>query len=153
MNWGEFPEGTEPEPLPRKKRVTAWVEVRPEVSIQEFAATLPAPEDTLAVTMPEPAQMSSLTASDKLESLVDLSLDRLREILSWKVPAIPAHKMEFEQVKLQLSAVGQALSAQLKVDDNRLKKQSVDMLPALLTQLREHERAQVTVEATARQVP
>jgi hypothetical protein len=80
-----------------------------------------------------------------------MSLGKLREILSW--PTVnPTCKMEIENTKLQLAAITQTLSAQLRVDDNRLKKQSVDVLPKLLAELREHEKRQVIVDVAARQI-
>jgi hypothetical protein len=110
---------------------------------------LPAPEKTLAASDDLP--LSNLTASDQLGSLVDMSLGKLREILSW--PTVnPTCKMEIENVKLQLAAITQTLGAQLRVDDNRLKKQNVDMLPKLLAELREHEKRQVIVDVAAHQI-
>lgn len=110
---------------------------------------LPSPEKSLAAV--EDTSLSSLNASDQLGSLVDMSLGKLREILSW--PTVnPTCKLEIENVKLQLSAITQTLGAQLRVDDNRLKKQNVDMLPKLLAELREHEKRQVIVDVAAHQI-
>lgn len=108
---------------------------------------LPAPETVISST--DPNHLSNLTASDQLSSLVDLSLERLKEILGWRVMR-PETKLEVEQLKIQLSAISQTLGAQLKVDDNRLKKQSVDVLPKLLAELKEQERRQVIVDVSAR---
>jgi len=109
---------------------------------------LPAPEAVMEDTN---VALSDLNASDQLSSLVDMSLGKLREILSW--PTVnPTCKMEIENTKLQLAAITQTLSAQLRVDDNRLKKQSVDVLPKLLAELREHEKRQVIVDVAARQI-
>lgn len=109
---------------------------------------LPAPEKTMAA---DDLPLSNLTASDQLGSLVDMSLGKLREILAW--PTVnPTCKLEIENVKLQLAAITQTLGAQLRVDDNRLKKQNVDMLPKLLAELREHEKRQVIVDVAAHQI-
>lgn len=110
---------------------------------------LPAPETTLAAADEMP--VSRLTASDQLSSLVDMSLEKLREILSW--PTVnPSCKLEVDNAKLQLAAITQTLGAQLRVDDNRLKKQNVDMLPKLLAELREQEKRQVIVDVAAHQL-
>lgn len=109
---------------------------------------LPAPETTLVA---DDTPLSNLAASDQLGSLVDMSLGKLREILSW--PTVnPTCKLEIENTKLQLAAITQTLGAQLRVDDNQLKKKNVDMLPKLLAELREHEKRQVIVDVAAHQI-
>lgn len=114
-----------------------------------ITVALPAPRVAPAASDDMP--LSNLTASDQLSTLVDMSLGKLREILSWPTTN-PSTKLEIENTKLQLAAITQTLGAQLRVDDNRLKKQNVDMLPKLLAELREHEKRQVIVDVAARQV-
>lgn len=157
INLGEFPEEYEEEPAPAPKVRPSLVDMRkarrretmPPPAVMDLDS-LPDPEVVLpSIMVRAENDVSSLTASDKLETLTDTALKRLKEILQWDIPRGIADKKDIEQVKLQLTAIGQVMTAQLKVDDNRLKKQSADMLPALLRELRDEERKLIVIEQVA----
>lgn len=63
----------------------------------------------------------------ELEDLTGLALSKMREILEaptdWDAP---------KAVQLQLSAAQSVLTAQVRVDEGRLKKRKLDILPKLL---------------------
>lgn len=155
IDLGEFPEEYEEKP-PSKVRASL-VETRKDRRKEATALPLVTPLDDLpdpetvfpTIMVRAENDVSSLTASDKLETLTDTALKRLKEILQWDIPRGIAEKKDIEQVKLQLTAIGQVMTAQLKVDDNRLKKQSADMLPALLRELRDEERKLIVIEQVA----
>lgn len=81
-------------------------------------------------------------AAGQLEELVDLSLERLKEVLS-----PPVDWPNWRSVNQQITTALGVISAQSKVDETRLKRRSVDMLPKLLEVMeREKKKLPVTID-------
>ncbi len=70
---------------------------------------------------------SVLDASAELDELTGIALSKLREILSE-----PTDFDSIRMVNAQLTAVGQILTTQTKVDEGRLRRRKLDTLPKLL---------------------
>lgn len=105
----------------------------------------PPPEPLKAMALPDPGSpipdiVSPLTASDKLERLVDKSLDRLDNILELDMNMYGDPEQQMAVVRAHLSAVEKILNSQIRVDQNRLRKQGSDTLLDVLKELKEQER-------------
>lgn len=80
-----------------------------------------------------PAELEEDRAAE-LEDLTGLALQKMREILQ--------EPTDFDQPKLvqiQLTAASNVLSAQVRVDEGRLKKRKLDILPKLLEAIAKEE--------------
>lgn len=75
--------------------------------------------------LPAAAPVETLDA--ELEDLTGLALKKMREILSE-----PTDFSEPKALNIQLSAAQSVLTAQVRVDEGRLKKRKLDILPKLL---------------------
>ena len=81
-------------------------------------------------------------ASEELESLAPLALGKWREILE--------HPTDFEDLKLvqlQAQTAANVITATLKVDEGRLKRRKLDILPRLLDIISKEERGMVLEHA------
>jgi hypothetical protein len=72
---------------------------------------------------------------DQLNQQVGLAIERLHELL-----AIAPRLLDERQVRLQITAALSILQTQVKVDESRLKRRKLDVLPRLIELVRE-ERA------------
>lgn len=73
-------------------------------------------------------------AANELESLVPLALDKYREVLLQ--PACD----DLDLLKLQVATAANVINATLKVDEGRLKRRKLDILPKLLEIISQEER-------------
>jgi hypothetical protein len=98
-----------------------------------------------------------LDGSSRLDDLVTLSLEKLREILTMPLPKEALTNLEHKDfasalalAKTQLAATERVLATQVRVDETRLKRRQVDVLPRLL-QIIAEEKALIeakTVDAS-----
>jgi hypothetical protein len=72
---------------------------------------------------------------DQLNQLVGMAIERLHELL-----AIAPRLLDERQVRLQITAALSILQTQVKVDESRLKRRKLDVLPRLIELIKE-ERA------------
>ena len=86
-----------------------------------------------------PAESSvPLDRSERLEKLLDLSLDKAEELLE-----LPVDQLDENYTKvasMQKDLVVSIVNAGIKVDENRFKKKTADALSAVLTQIAAAER-------------
>lgn len=83
----------------------------------------------------ELAKESPLDASDELDSLTGLALERARQVLS--------EPIDFENDKFlrtQVSVIQLVLNTQVRVDEGRLKRRKLDALPKLLELIQREEQ-------------
>jgi hypothetical protein len=83
----------------------------------------------------------------RLDDLVTLSLDKLREILTLPLPTEVLTSLEHKDfasalalAKTQLAATERVLATQVRVDETRLKRRQADVLPRLLEIIAEEKR-------------
>lgn len=91
------------------------------------------------VGRPVDETFSPLTASDKLERLVDKSLDRLNDVLDMDPSDYCEEESQLGMVRAHISAAEKILNTQVRVDQNRLRKRQDDTLSDMLQQLRDRE--------------
>lgn len=84
---------------------------------------------------------SMFDGATELEELTPIALHKLREILE--------HPSDFDQVRMvqaQLSAATTVVNLQVKVDEGRLKRRKVDILPKIIEMMASERKL---LEATA----
>lgn len=59
----------------------------------------------------------------------------------------PATGLSTNALKVQMSAAGRILELQAKLDDSRLKRRKLDLLPKLLERISEEERSMAARDA------
>ena len=95
------------------------------------------------------AVLADTSASETLEGLTKKSMDRLSEILDLELPTDELDDT-VKVAKLLLTAADTSLKVQVRVDEARLRRQNVDILPEIQKILAE-EKAKLaqlrTVEA------
>jgi hypothetical protein len=118
-----------------------------DIDYDQFMAMLNAPEEPAPAKPAQPvtpAQASELLSpGEALEELSGLAIKRIHQVLEPEVD-LSNEKM----TKLQLAAAGTALNTQVKVDENRLRKRKLDVLPKLIELIAE-ERARLAAEELA----
>ena len=86
----------------------------------------------------EPPLVMAENLDHELEDLTGLALRKMREILEeptdFNVP---------KSLQIQLSAAQSVLTAQVRVDEGRLKKRKLDILPKLLEAIAREERPRI----------
>lgn len=91
---------------------------------------LPAAPVRMEILPPEKAPRETvLDSSAKLDSLTNLALTRLEEILEEPLASDP------KEMAVQMDAIRLTLTTQLRVDDSRLKKRTSDTLAELLKRM------------------
>lgn len=109
--------------------------MRPDLSHLANAYSLELPEPA-----PLPVRDSVLDASEELDTLTNLALKNIRELLELE--------FDFTQPKLvnaKLAAATTTLNTQVRVDEGRLKRRQADALPKLLEMIRREEGRTVAV--------
>lgn len=130
--------------------VEAWrLNEGPALSV--LMAELPPP---VVTQKREEEATSPLSNSEALAGLVELSLTRLREILSLPLPDPKTTNVGYEEVaamaRVHLSATEKVLNTQVRVDDNVLKRRVASQHTTLLRELLLHEQQNSrTIEAQA----
>lgn len=94
------------------------------------------------VAIPKPVREEVLDASEGLDNLTQLALDKAKEILEMEL--MPGDEDFNAILKAQVSQVQTILTTQARVDENRFKKKSVDKLGELLDLIRGEEAKQIT---------
>ncbi len=89
------------------------------------------------VTTPKVVREEVLDASEGLDNLTQLALDKAKEIL--EMPLIPGDDEFAAVLKAQVSQVQTILTTQARVDEGRFKKKQVDKLGELLDLIRGEE--------------
>ncbi|SEE27842.1 hypothetical protein SAMN05444161_5310 [Rhizobiales bacterium GAS191] len=89
-----------------------------------------------------------LDAAGGLEELTLMSLAKLKEILTLDLPTealtelkSPGFKQALDLAKLQLGATERVLTTQTRVDETKLRRRQIDVLPRLLEILAEEKKA------------
>lgn len=91
---------------------------------------LPLAPVRMEILPPEKAPREAvLDSSAKLDSLTNLALTRLEEILEEPLASDP------KEMAVQMDAIRLTLTTQLRVDDSRLKKRTNDTLAELLKRM------------------
>ena len=90
---------------------------------------------TKPMPIEDEAPIGVLDASLELENLTTKALKKLDEILSE-----PTDFDSIRMVNAQITAAGQILNTQSKVDDSRLRRRKLDTLPKLLEIIANQER-------------
>ena len=91
----------------------------------------------VTVTTPKVVREEVLDNSAEMDEITDLALDAMREILSLR---LNPEDENFQAILRQKGATAAAaLTAQVRVDENRFKKKSVDKLGELLELIRGEE--------------
>lgn len=85
-------------------------------------------------------ETSPLTASDKLERLVDKGLDRLDDVLSIEPSDFVTEEGQLGALRVIVSAIEKVLNTQVRVDGNRLKQRQLDAVDDILKDLDQAER-------------
>lgn len=78
---------------------------------------------------------SDQSPSEKLATLTDMSLDKIRAIVS-----LPLDTENMKLMSVQKDAAISMLTVQTRVDENRLRARRTDMLPELLRRLAAAEK-------------
>ncbi len=119
-------------------------------AIDEFAPRIEVPGlgslDSLVlpvtVSTPKVVREEVLDASEGLDNLTQLALDKAKEILEMRL--IPGDEDFNAILKAQVSQVQTILTTQARVDEGRFKKKQVDKLGELLDLIRGEEAKLVT---------
>jgi hypothetical protein len=111
------------------------------------AASAPRQPVTRAPAQLERNKKDVLDSSARLDDLTTLSLDKLHEILTLPLPREVLTSLEHKDfasalalAKTQLAATERVLATQVRVDETRLKRRQVDVLPRLLQIIAEEKR-------------
>jgi len=91
----------------------------------------------VTVTTPKVVREEVLDASEGLDNLTQLAIDKAEEILRLKL--IPGDEDFNAILKAQTSQVATVLTTQVRVDEGRFKKKQVDKLGELLDLIRGEE--------------
>ncbi len=94
------------------------------------------------VSTPKVVREEVLDASEGLDNLTQLALDKAKEIL--EMPLVPGDEDFNAVLKAQVSQVQTILTTQARVDEGRFKKKQVDKLGELLDLIRGEEARLVT---------
>lgn len=94
------------------------------------------------VAIPKPVREEVLDASEGLDNLTQLALDKAKEILEMQL--VPGDEDFNSILKAQVSQVQTILTTQARVDEGRFKKKQVDKLGELLDLIRGEEAKLVT---------
>ncbi len=94
------------------------------------------------VSTPKVVREEVLDASEGLDNLTQLALDKAKEIL--EMPLVPGDEDFNAVLKAQVSQVQTILTTQARVDEGRFKKKQVDKLGELLDLIRGEEAKLVT---------
>ena len=89
------------------------------------------------VSTPKVVREEVLDASEGLDNLTQLALDKAKEIL--EMPMMPGDEDFNAILKAQVSQVQTILTTQARVDEGRFKKKQVDKLGELLELIRGEE--------------
>ncbi len=89
------------------------------------------------VSTPKVVREEVLDASEGLDNLTQLALDKAKEIL--EMPLVPGDEDFNAVLKAQVSQVQTILTTQARVDEGRFKKKQVDKLGELLDLIRGEE--------------
>ena len=97
-------------------------------------------------TLPSTSRNNTLEAADnslalKLERVTEKALDKADDILSLPLPE-PDDANFSAILRSQNAAANTILTTQVRVDENRLRKQQVDTLPQLIADIAEYRRAE-----------
>lgn len=93
------------------------------------------------------AEAPALDRSERLEKLLDMSLDKAEELLN-----LPVDQLDENYTKvagMQKDLVVSILNTGVKVDENRFKKRSAEALTAVLTQIAAAEQRGLGIAAPA----
>jgi hypothetical protein len=123
------------------------------------AATPTHGSDVAKVNLPSlagsgPETIAPFDASNDLEDLTRLSLAKARALLEVRLdvadlePGADGKRFDraLQVAKLQLGVVDRILTTQTRVDETRLRKRQVDVLPRLLAIIEEEKRAMAEAE-------
>lgn len=86
-----------------------------------------------------PADTGKMDRSERLETLIDLSLSKAEELLM--IQLVPGSEDFTKTASMQKDLVVSMLNAGIKVDENRFKKRQTDALTGILKGLMEREKA------------
>ena len=123
-------------------------------SLTEFAATPTHGSDAEVPSLAGSGleAIAPFDASNDLEDLTRLSLAKARALLEVRldVADLEGDGKRFDRAlqvaKLQLGVVDRILATQTRVDETRLRKRQVDVLPRLLAMIEEEKRAMAEAE-------
>lgn len=87
---------------------------------------------------PTRARTPGMDRSDKLEHLIDLSLDKAEELL--ELPVDPGEDNYVKVASMQKDLVVSLVNAGIKIDDNRFRKKSTEALTSILAQVLDQEK-------------
>lgn len=89
-------------------------------------------------TPPSPVDVSKMDRSERLETLIDLSLSKAEELLT--IELVPGSDDFTKTASMQKDLVVSLLNTGVKVDENRFKKRQTDALTGILKGLLEREK-------------
>jgi hypothetical protein len=92
----------------------------------------------LKLILPPPLPTTAEPLADQLEDTSRLALKRAHEILSWPLDGLD---QQFgNRLRAASNAINAVLSAQIKVDETKLREKQLDMLPRLIEIMQEEEK-------------
>lgn len=110
----------------------------PPVSALKSLDVLPPPVFEPAYT--EPKELAG--AATELEELTPLALRKYREVLEADI-----NWDDLKMIRLQVDTAANVINATLKVDDGRLKRRKLDILPKLLEIIAREEKGRIIEHA------
>ena len=100
------------------------------------AVPLKAPQETELLAAPR-AQVAGSPLASKLETTAERAIDKIDEIMA--IPLDPENSQYGVVLRAQNAAANTALTTQVRVDENRLRAKSPDVLPELLKRIADEE--------------
>lgn len=91
----------------------------------------------LEVEVLPPVRDGKLDGSARLDVLTDKALDNIEQILD--LPVCGSEGDDIKILNLKATVAGQVLSTQARVDDTRLRRRQVDLLPKILEVLKREQ--------------